>query len=549
MLNYRSQVASVESTTPEAIAEPRRPALSSYVSKAARFLSGLLSDDTLTRKAYLNALAEAIDYAARLVVGFLVNPILVAGLGDYGYGAWQVLGRLIGYISPASGRPGQALKFTVAYLKSSPNAEEKRRQVGSCIIVWLYFVPLLALLGGVLTWFAPVWLHAPTDLTRQVRIATALLAINLIVVNLAELPRSALQGENLEYKRIGLSTMLVIAGGALIVLALHFRMGLGGVAAANLATTLLTGALFLRIVCDHVQWFGVSRPSLQEIRHFLGLSWWFLGWRSVLQLMIASDVVVLGLVGSVEGVTGYTLTKYAPETLISWIAIVVWGVTPGLGGIIGEGDFKKASALRGELTSVTWLIATALGATTLLWNRSFIYLWVGGKYDVGLLNTLLILIMAIQLALIRSDANIIDATLKLRSKVVVGGISAVISVVLGATLVWAFKLGVTGLCLGFLIGRLILTLSYPLQIGRAWGISLLSQLKCALRPAITMAALFGVVLIPARTLLVRTWPGLVFSVAFTTLITAPLAFFTGLPRDTRERLLRRMISVLRPSSS
>ena len=79
-------------------------------------------DDTLTKKAALNALAAALDYGARLIVGFLVTPWLVAGLGNYFYGTWQILNRMIGYISPASGR---AVRFQAAgVLLTSRNLDE-----------------------------------------------------------------------------------------------------------------------------------------------------------------------------------------------------------------------------------------------------------------------------------------------------------------------------------------------------------------------------------------------------------------------------------------
>lgn len=100
---------------------------------------------------------KAIHYFPRLAVGFLVNPVRVSGLGDYSCGAWQVPGGPSGYISPASAGPGQALKFTIAYLKSSDHAEMKCRQVDSIIIVWLYFGPVLGLLGGALTWVGAGW--------------------------------------------------------------------------------------------------------------------------------------------------------------------------------------------------------------------------------------------------------------------------------------------------------------------------------------------------------------------------------------------------------
>ena len=46
-------------------------------------LSKRFSDESLTKKASLNAFASLLDYGARVLVGFLVQPILVAGLGDY----------------------------------------------------------------------------------------------------------------------------------------------------------------------------------------------------------------------------------------------------------------------------------------------------------------------------------------------------------------------------------------------------------------------------------------------------------------------------------
>ena len=181
---------------------------------------------SLTKKASLNAFSAALDYGARLVVGFVINPLLVSGLGDYGYGVWQILGRLIGYITPASGRPTQALKWTIANQQASTDYEEKRCQVGSAIAVWLMFLPLLVFSGGLLAWFAPLWLKAPKEFYPNIRLAVVLLVANLIAIGILDLPRSVLTGENLGYKRMGLSAVLVIMGGGFTILALNFNTGL-----------------------------------------------------------------------------------------------------------------------------------------------------------------------------------------------------------------------------------------------------------------------------------------------------------------------------------
>ena len=93
----------------------------SKLTKSAKFSTRLFSDESITKTADLIAFASALDYGSRLVVGFLVQPMLVVGLGDFCYGVWQVLLRLMGYLSPAGGRPAQALKMTLANQQPAPD--------------------------------------------------------------------------------------------------------------------------------------------------------------------------------------------------------------------------------------------------------------------------------------------------------------------------------------------------------------------------------------------------------------------------------------------
>ena len=155
-----------------------------------------------------------------------------------------------------------------------------------------------------------------------------------------------------------------------------------------------------------------------------------------MQLMMAGDVLMLGIFDSVALVAAYSLTKYVPDALIRLVAIVVFGIAPGLGGIIGAGKLPKAARVRGEIMLFTWLFATVAGATILLWNQDFVGLWVGTAYDTGPLATLLIVVMVTQLTLIRNDANIIDLTLNIRRKVLLGVLSVALSLALAALLDW-----------------------------------------------------------------------------------------------------------------
>lgn len=516
------------------------------VTKNFKTISRLFSAQNLTQKAYMNALAATLDYGARLISGFIVTPFLVAGLGDTFYGVWRTLGNLTGYISAASGRPSQALKWTIANLQNSTDYVEKRRQVASALIVWLIFLPLLTGLGGVVAWFAPQWIKdLPVELYGIVRVAAALLVADMIITTLTVIPQSILEGENLGYKRMGLSATLVFVGGGLAMLALYLETGLIGVAVAELVTTLLTGLFFFFVLRNYVPWIGLTKPAWSAVRQFLQLSSWFLVWRLVSQLMTASDLVILGMFASPEVVTTYSLTKYAPETLINFVAILLLGITPGLGGIIGKGDLRRAARVRGEIMLLTWLVATVIGSTILLWNRAFVGLWVGGERYGGTMANFWILLLIVQFVLIRNDANIIDLTLNLSNKTVLGLASTALSIALAVLLVGYYQTGILGLIWGLMSGRLLLSLVYPLLIGRFLSVSLRSQLLHALRPMAVTVLLF---LVAARLDSVLntpqplgvTWVSLFFLVAATAGAMALLAFVLGLSGEQQKHLFKRL---------
>ncbi len=522
----------------------------SKIAAGFRNLPKRFSDNSLTQKASLNALASILDYAANIIVGFTVTPFMVTGLGDYYYGAWQILLRLVGYISPASGRPTQVLKFALAKEQYSSDFDLKRSFVGRTLSVFALFFPVMAMLGGVLAWFVPYWIKTPGEYVWTVRIACALLVGNLIAVTLREIPHSILEGENKGYKRMGLSTFLVFVGGALTWTALYLKTGIIGVACATLLSSIISGLFFLQIVRTYAPWFGVGRASKQSVREFLGLSWWFLAWNLIMNLMLASDVVVLGLLNSVESVTNYSLSKYAPETAITAVAIMVFGILPGLGGIIGTGELERAAKVRGEIMSLTWLIVTVLGTSVLLWNRTFIGLWVGSQHFVGTLPNLLIVIVVFQFVLIRTDANVIDLTLRLGRKVILGAISVAISLISASIFVYFFKMGIIGVCIGIMFGRLILTIAYPIIVGRMLKVLPSRQIKAILQPSVATILLFLSAICLENILPTHGWHSIsgwlafVFSAGATAFVVLGLAFVSGLSRKQQQNILRRVRAIL-----
>lgn len=492
----------------------------------------------LTHKAYLNAFASLLDAVVKGGVLAIVTPLVVNGLGSSLFGVWQILGRLITYMHAADGRPTQALKWVIANRQVVDDDELKRRHVGSAMVVWLLFLPILVGISSLLIWISPYMTKVPAEMYTTVRLTAGLLVANFLLIQLVSLPESVLRGMNLGYKRMGWQAALNVVGGALTVGALYLSSGLVGLAVGQVILAALTGVLFLVVVKRCVPWFGVARPVFSEVRAFLKLSVWWFAWTTVSKFLMASDILILGMVASSSDVATYALTSFAGMTLLSLVTIALGAVAPGLGGLIGQKKYEHAAAVRFEMMTVSWLLLAAVGSTILLWNRSFISLWVGPQHYSGFWANFLMVLMIVQLIFIRNDSYVIDLTLQLREKVLMAVVAAVISIVLSVLLIP--RLGIAGLCLGMILGRLALTISYPFVINKQLGRSSKSESTDALRPAAVMTVMFMVSAYLGRVLLAESWliwalgSGLSFALALSIGLTA------GLRRESRNAIVKRL---------
>ncbi len=498
---------------------------------------------SLTQRASLNVIASLLDYGAKIVVGVVVIPIVVATLGSSLYGVWEMLSRLSGYLTAGDGRPVQALRLVVSNLQNSDDDSAKRRYVGGAFAVWVLFLPLLLGAGAVLVWVAPTITKADAALSPTVRLTVLMLTLSLMLGNLASLPESVLRGMNLGYKRMGLQAGLEVACGALMVAAMYLGFGMVGAASAQAAAAVLLAICFWWVVRKYVTWFGVERPHKAEVRSLLRLSLWVAGGDTITKLVQASDVIILGMVLSPAAVTPYVLTAYAARLALNLHVLAASGAIPGIGGVIGLGQRERAIRLRNELIAVTWLFSITVGVTILAWNHSFLRLWVGSQnYGGTWVNLLLVAIMA-QSAFVRSDAYIIDAALQPRQRVLVAAIALLPTVGLATLL--AMHFGAVGLCIGIFSGRLTQSIAYPRLARTALGVTSGSAVHSLARPAAVTAVLFASAVWLGDRVVTQHWVTWGAGVAGTAVLALALALGLGLPAEMRGRVLRRYRDLIR----
>ncbi len=492
----------------------------------------------LTRKASLNVVAYGLEYGAKMAVGLLVTPILVSRLGQALFGVWEMLARLASYVESISDRPPEALKLVVANRQARGDAAAERRAVGGALAVWLLLLPVAAAAGAVLTWLAPTITRVGPELAPAVRLASVLLVGSVLLGGLLAVPGSVLYGMNLGYKRMELQASLSVVGGVLTAAAAYAGLGLAGVGAAQLVLAALAGLCYWGLAKAYVGWFGVARPTPADMRSLFAMSAWLSLGDLISKLLLASDVLVLGVILSPSVVATYVLTGYAARTAVNLHGAAVTAAMPGLGGVIGQGQYQRAAQARGDLLALTWVFVTAVGATILLWNPSFVALWVGGGQYAGPAVNLLIVLITVQTVFIRTDSYVIDAALRPWQRVRVSGVAAVLTLVAMVALTrW---LGLAGLCLGTLAGRAVQTVAYPRLVRSCLGSVGAAPLAHVVRPFAATTVLFGGALYLGARMHAPSWVAWGMGVVGSVTVFAAAAFVIGLAPGSRSAVTQRL---------
>ena len=288
-------------------------------------------------RASLNALAAMVDYGARITIQLLLAPLMLRYLGAGGFGTWQVLQTPGGPRDAGRGTPGRGPQVGGRPGQSSDDAERKRQQVGTAVRVWALFLPLVLVLGLGLAWVSPALVHASgrRGLGGQGRRRPP--GANVALMGLAGLPQSVLQGENLGYRRLGLSTAILFVSAAVAALTLWAGWGLVGLAAATLVGTVLSGADVRphRAAPGPLVGHRTTRPRCDPRLR-------------VPELVVPAveprhaghegrRLIVLGALAGTAMVATYSLTSLVPQAVSDVVFMVISATMPGLGGIVGAG--------------------------------------------------------------------------------------------------------------------------------------------------------------------------------------------------------------------
>ncbi|MEQ1885790.1 MAG: oligosaccharide flippase family protein [Bryobacteraceae bacterium] len=199
---------------------------------------------------------NSASFVVALVSAFVINPLVVRGLGIEAYGVWALVFSMLDYLNVADlGIRSATVKY-VAHYSTLQDQEKLHKALNASL---MYFLAIALVLASVIFFFARasvVFFHIPAALTEDYVLLLRLTGITMAFQLLFNVPKAALEGiqDFPSISRINICVSTIRA--TLSLLALHFHLGLAG----------LGWATVIGIWCGFAILIGVFR------RHFPGFS-------------------------------------------------------------------------------------------------------------------------------------------------------------------------------------------------------------------------------------------------------------------------------------
>lgn len=495
------------------------------------------TEDSLTLKGGLNFLSKLVYQFSRIIMAFIVTPIVIRGLGAELYGAWMMIQQTVGYIARADLRPVGTLKLSLSISQHDDDIDKKKRQIGAALIVWLIVLPIMLLLGASAFYATPLFIKTSKESIWIVQIAFGISVLNVISERLFALPASVLDGMNLGYKTIWLNPTTIVITGITTILAIKYGYNIYGIALANTIGIATSGISRFFIAKTAIPWFGLSKPNVKEVKDFTKVSGWLFLSSVGFLLTHSSDILLVGIILGPASAAIYSTTGAILRMFTGLLLMLVSSGSPGIAGLCGQKNWARLERTRKELIAVIFLPLTTIGTLTFVLNESFLNLWVGDGFFGGNTLNLLLVFVSFIILLQRIDETIITSMLELKQKTIATFISGAFIILTGG--IFAYFFGIYGMALGVFLGRLGLVMFFPFLIAKTTESKVLVYFKPFFRPLLTaiLLILFAYLFPFFRC---TSWVSLIKNGLIIFLFSGVIMYLCGLDQQNRKNINERI---------
>lgn len=395
------------------------------------------------------------------VINFLLSPFVVHSLGNEAYGAWVLVGSLVGYLGLLDlGVRGAVTKFVATHHAGARHDDAGR--IASAALAIFCGAGLTAIVGSALiARFGLPFFEISAEYT-EIAPTIVLLAGGTIAISIVSGVFGGIVVARQRFDLLNLTTVAIAVIRALaVVLALRAEGGLLALALVQLGISAAQGVanlwLSLWVYPElRLRLTGFKRDDVRMILSF-GLLSALLHVSS--SVIFYSDSVVIGAFLPVGLITFFAIAANIVEQARGLISGISGTITPMVGALEGQNEMDRVSAVLITGARYATLFCLPISITLILRGHSFIGLWMGDDYAQPAGDVLVLLAIGLFAgASFQVSVSTMLGINKHRGLVPAFGVEALCNVGLSVALLPTY--GINGVALGTLLPRLAMALFF-----------------------------------------------------------------------------------------
>jgi len=445
----------------------------------------------LLKSIFVNTGSNFLVLFIKLVITFVMTPIIIHSLGNYDYGLWEMLVAVVGYMGILDLGIKPAISRFSAKLKAE-NDRDGLLEVYNTALVYMLGVGVLLLVVFV-AW--ALWLPdsiAPEGSpTKKYTILLLILGAQLLIMFPGYVAESFLEGFQLYYVKNIITIINSIIGSSVIYFIITPENGLLLLAGMNAVGTSIKYLLFFALLLRpnfgsmNIELKKFSIKRLKEILIF--------GGKSLIQgigsrLEQATDSLVIGILLGPMMVPLYSV----PANLTRYISAIGMNLThvfmPLFSDLYARQQHEKIVQI--YMNASKWVVAIImpLAAGIAITGAPFISIWIGDEYGKNADGIIILLVIFISSPFLNPFySRYLTAINEHGILAKLSPISAVINLTSSIFLVREF--GIIGAAIGSVLPIFIFMPIYLKRSCHHLGISVLQYIRVCVVPSFLPVAL------------------------------------------------------------
>ena len=409
------------------------------------------------------------------LVNLFLSPYVVRSLGNTAYGAWALLGSMVGYLGLLDLGVRISVTRYIARFQAAGAHDSSRRVYSSALLIFTLAGAVAILLSGVLAlMLGRGALQIPPEFVRIGQVVALLGGLNVAVSLVSGVFGGVLIGlERFDYSNaieIGVGAARAVA----VVLALHFGYGLIMLALVQLAATLIRGGANYSLSHRFYPELGLPTwkwdPEYLRLVFAFGISASFIHVTGA--LMVYSDSLVIGALLPVGMVTYFAIAGNLYDYSRSVPGGIALTIAPRLSALDARGEHPVLKDTLVAAARLSTIVTLPIAVTFMVRGSSFIGLWMGPTYADLSGRVLWVLALTLWTT---GGYQIVSAAMiglnKHSGLIPILIVEALSNLVL--SVIWVRMYGVIGTAIGTAVPRTIVsTIVGPLYVRRTVGIPL-----------------------------------------------------------------------------